>query len=1085
MKKKRWNPVCDSGWKKIFLMMRITLFFLFAGLLQVSASAYSQQTNLRLNAENASISEVLKMIEGQSDFHFLYRSDYFTGMEDVTLDLQDAKLEDVLNKLIVPYGFTYEIDDRTVVIKRAPAGSESGTVQQKREVSGKVVDNSGISLPGVSVVFQGTTVGTVTGVDGKYLLVLPADAKVLEFSFVGMKRQEVEIGSKTTINIVLTEETVKIDEVVAVGYGNTKKRDITGSVASISATEMNKGVYSSPAEMLQGKVAGLSMTRSGDPTESPSITLRGPSTLRSGAAMEPFYVIDGVPGASIDAVAQDDIVNIDIMKDASSTAIYGSRAANGVIIVTTRRAKAGQSYVTYSGLSSFEQVSNRIEMLSAPELRAYLKTVNKVPYSDTGANTNWENEVIRNGVSQNQNISFGGSNDKTLYGASINYMKNEGIIKTSSMDRINARMNIEQKAFNDKVTVGLNLTNSVTNQHAINPNVFANMLKYLPTVGVYNANGTFFENTQNSSYYNPVGLIKNETDDRKITMQLANATLKVNILPELTYNGSASLQSTDRQQNQYSNAASTMHLSANGYAVRNDYTNKSTIFENYLTYARITGKHNYKLLLGHSWQEDKLNDGFQAANSNFISDDLLYNNLSSGSSPEKVSNTDRFGTANIQTLRIVSFYSRFNYQFDNKYLLQATVRRDGSSAFGANHQWATFPSVSLGWRITNESFMKDQKLFNDLKLKASYGISGNSLGFDPSISKLKYGVTGTTYINGVQLQAVGVTQNANPDLKWESTAMTNIGLDFGILDNLITGTIDYYNKQTSDLIWYYPVPTTKYLYPNLWANVGKVSNKGLEVVINASIIKKGNFRWTTSFNISTNANKVVSLSNAQFPTFTRIETAGFGGKGQSGNPSQVIKEGDPIGTFYLRKYAGRNVQGISMFYNAKGDTTKVATVADFVEGGSAQPKFMYGWSNNLTYKNFDFSFFFRGVSGNKILNATLASLNDVNNASNNNIPKFSLGEPATDVNSFYNSTRYLENGSDIRLDNVTLGYTYNLEKVKMKSVRIYLAAKNLFVITKYRGIDPEINLGGIEPGIDNNNFYPKTRSIMIGLNVNF
>ena len=1084
MKKKRWNPLCDSGWKKFFFIMRITVFFLFAGLLHVSASSYSQQTSLRLNARKATVSEVLKMIESQSDFQFLYRSDYFNGMDAVTIDLQDVKLEEILNQLIVPYGFTYEIDDRTVVIKRA-SSSPSIPTEQKREISGKVIDNNGLPLPGVSVVIKGTTVGTITDADGKFVLQSSGDLKVLVFSFVGMKTQEVEAAGKTVFNIALSEETVKIDEVVAVGYGNTKKRDITGSIASISSSEMNKGVYSSPAEMLQGKVAGLSMTRSGDPTGSPSITLRGPSTLRSGAAMEPFYVIDGVPGASIDAVAQDDIVNIDIMKDASSTAIYGSRAANGVIIVTTRRAKAGQSYVTYSGLSSFEKVSNRIEMLSASELRTYLKAVNKVPYDDNGGNTNWENEVIRNGVSQNQNISFGGSNEKTLYGASINYMKNEGIIKTSSMDRLNARMNIEQKAFDGKVTIGLNLTNSVTNQHAIRPEVFANMLKYLPTVSIYKTGTTFFENTQNSNYYNPVALLTNETDNRKITTQLANATLKVNILPELTYNGSASIQSTDMQRNQYSNAASTMHISAGGYAVRSDYTNKSTIIENYMTYARITGKHNYKLLLGHSWQEDKLNDGFQAANSNFISDDLLYNNLSSGSSPEKVSNADRFGTATIQTLRIISFYSRFNYQYDNKYLLQATVRRDGSSAFGSNHQWATFPSVSLGWRITNESFMKDQKLFSDLKLKASYGISGNSLGFDPSISRLKYGVTGTTYINGVQLQAVGVTQNANPDLKWESTAMTNIGLDFGIFNNLITGTIDYYDKQTSDLIWYYPVPTTKYLYPNLWANVGKVSNKGLEIVLNATPIQKGNFKWSTSINLSTNANKIVSLSNAQFPTFKRIETAGFGGKGQSGNPSQVIKEGQPIGTFFLREYAGRNTQGISMFYKANGDTSKVVTVADFVEGGSAQPKLMFGWSNNFTFKDFDFSFFFRGVTGNKILNATLASLNDVNNASNNNIPKFSLGEPATDVNSFYNSTRYLEDGSYIRLDNVTLGYTYNLEKVRMKSVRIYLSAKNLFVITNYKGIDPEISLGGIEPGIDNNNFYPKTRSIMIGLNVNF
>lgn len=960
------------------------------------------------------------------------------------------------------------------------------TAAQQTTITGTITDaNTGELLTGVNIVVEGTLTGTISDVNGKYSLRVTQNNATLVFSFVGYITEKISIGNQTVINVKLKPEVTNIEGVVVVGYGTSKKKDITGSVSSVSSNEMTKGVYSSPAQMLQGKVPGLSMTRSGDPNESPSITLRGPSTLRSGAAMEPFYVIDGVPGASINAVSQDDIVNIDILKDASSTAIYGSRAANGVIIVTTRRAKAGQSYVTYSGLTSVEQVSNSISMLSADELRNYLKAVNKVPFDDNGASTNWKNEVTRTGVSQNHNISFGGGTDQTIYGASLNYMLNDGIIKTSSMDRINARMNIEQKAFNDKVTFGLNLTNSVTNQHVIRPEVFANMLKYLPTVGIYKADGTFFENTQNSNYYNPVALLDNETDDRKITTLLMNGTLKINILSGLTYNGSASIQSTDIKRDQYSNAASTMHLGAHGYAIRSDYTNKSTVLENYLTYEKVINKHNLKLLLGYSWQEDKLNDGFQAANSNFISDDLLYNNLSLGSSPEKVSNADKFGTATIQTLRIISMYSRLNYQYDNKYLLQATLRRDGSSAFGKNQQWATFPSVSLGWRITNESFMKDQKLFSDLKLKASYGVSGNSLGFDPTISRLKYGVTGVTYINGVQLQAVGVTQNENPNLKWESTAMTNLGFDFGILDNVITGTLDYYDKQTSDLIWYYPVPSTKYLYPNLWANVGKVSNKGWELQINASPLRKSNLKWTTSFNISTNVNKIISLSNDQFPTFTRIETGSIGGKGQSGNPTQVIKEGEPIGTFYLRRYAGRNAKGVSMFYKANGDTSKVVTVADFAEAGNAQPKIMFGWNNSFTYKAFDFSFFFRGVAGNKILNGTLASLNDVNNASNNNIPKFSLKEPPTDVNSFYYSDRYLESGSYVRLENVTLGYTQKLEKIKIKSARIYIAASNLFVITNYKGIDPEINLGGIEPGIDNNNFYPKTRSIMIGLNVNF
>jgi TonB-linked SusC/RagA family outer membrane protein len=957
---------------------------------------------------------------------------------------------------------------------------------QQQRVTGRVIDKAKRDpLIGVNVVVQGSTIGAITDADGKYSINLISNDVTLDFTFIGYVKQSIQVKGQTTINVELESDLKFLDEVVVVGYGKSSKRNITGSVSTISEKEMNRGVYSSPAQMLQGKVPGLNITRSGDPTARPSITLRGPSTLRTGEAMEPFYVIDGVPGASIEAVASDDIVSIDVLRDASSTAIYGSRAANGVIMVSTRRAKTGQSYINYNGYMAVENVSNSIDMLSAGELRNYLATVNKVPTNDDGSSTNWQKEVTRTGISHNHNISFGGGSEQTTYGASINYLDNQGIIKTSSLDRLTARINVEQKALNNRVTVGLNLTNAITNKHVVRQEIFANMLKYLPTVGIYNPDGTYFENTQNSNYYNPVALLNNDIDDQKVINQLANATLKIVILPGLTYDANISLQNTEIQRNQYSKQASTMHLGANGYSVRSEFTDKRTLAENYLTFEKIFGQHNLKLLAGYSWQEDKLNDGFQAANSNFISDDLLYNNLSLGSSPDKVSNNDRFGTATIQTLRIVSFYSRLNYQFNNKYLLQATLRRDGSSAFGTNNQWGTFPSASIGWRIINEQFMQSIKFVSELKLRLGYGISGNSLGFDPMISRLKYGVTGVTYINGVQLQAVGVTQNENPDLKWESTAMTNLGLDFGFVDDRITGTIELYNKQTSDLIWYYPVSTTKYLYPNLWANVGKVSNKGIEFQVNVTPVKTSDFQWTSSFNISKNVNKVLSLSNDQFPTFTRIETGIIGGKGQSGNPTQVIKEGEPIGTFFLRKYAGRNNNGVSMFYLANGDTSKVVTVADFVECGSAQPKFMYGWNNTIQYKNIDVSFFFRGVYGNKILNGTLASLNDVNNASNNNIPKFSLGEPATDVNSFYYSDRYLESGSYFRLDNATLGYTLKLNKAGIKSARLYVTGNNLFILTKYKGIDPEISLGGIEPGIDNNNFYPKTRSFMMGVSVNF
>jgi len=959
-------------------------------------------------------------------------------------------------------------------------------VQQNKEISGSLKDNQGLPLQGVSVVVKGTTTGTITDAGGLFRLSVPADSKTLIFSFIGMRSQEIEIGNQLTFNIVMAEESYLVDEVVVVGYGRTAKKDLTGAVTVVEAEEMNKGVYSSPTQMLQGKVPGLNITRSGDPSGSASITLRGPSTLRTGAAMEPFYVIDGVPGASIDAVAPDDIVSINIMRDASSTAIYGSRAANGIILITTRRAKTNESYFTYNGYAAAETVSNRIEMLSAEELRTFLTANSKTPLDEDGSSTNWQDEVMRTGISHNHNFSFGNSSENTRYSASINYLNNQGIIKTSSMDRLTARISVEQQAVNDRVTLGLNLSNTETNQHVIRQELFANMLKYLPTIGIYNPDGTYYQNTQNSNYHNPVAILDNDLDDRKISNLLANMTLKVNILKGLTYDASASYQNTDIKRNVYDKQASTLKIGSNGFALRSEYANRKTLFENYLTYENLFGKHSVKILAGYSWQQDKLNDGFQAANANFVTDDLLYNNLSLGSSPDKVTTQERFGTATIQTLRIISAYSRLNYQFADRYLLQATIRRDGSSAFGENNRWGTFPAVSVGWRITNEPFMQNQKLFSDLKLRIGYGISGNSLGFDPMISKLKYGLTGVTYINGEQVQSIGDTQNEHANLKWESTAMSNIGLDFAFLKGRITGTLEVYDKETKDLIWYYPVKVPPYLYPYLWANVGEISNKGIEFQIDATPVRTNNFQWTTSFNISSNKNEVKSLSNDQFETpEIGIRTAAIGGKGQSGNPTQVIMEGQPLGTFFLRQWAGRDESGVSLFFAANGDKLRVVTVDDFAICGSAQPKFLFGWNNSFAYRKFDLSFFFRGVAGNKILNGTLAGLNDVNYAASNNIPKWSLREPVGDINSFYYSDRFLESGTYARLDNATLGYTIDLSKLRIKSARIYVTGNNVFVLTGYRGVDPEINMGGIEPGIDNNNFYPKTRSFILGLNLNF
>ncbi len=990
--------------------------------------------------------------------------------------------------LVLVFGFVLTVSaESNPQAKKANSLSNTTVAQQQKLITGTVTDEQGNPLPGVNVVAKNTSVGTITDLDGNFELSVPENTEAVVFSFVGMRTQEVSVVDRTDLTIVLEVETLGIEEVVAIGYGTIRKSDLTGAVSVVEEENMNRGVQSSPVEMLQGKVPGLNITTSGDPTQSPSITLRGPSTLRSGAAMEPFYVIDGVPGASIDAVSPDDIVRVDVLKDASSTAIYGSRAANGVIMVTTRRPATGQSYISYSGYGSVETIAKRYDMLSGDELRAYLAEGGQVPQDDDGvSNINWQDEVQRNGIGQNHNLSLGGATENTSYNASVNYFKNDGIIKRTSRERIIGRLSAEQKIFKERLTLGFNLSYANTEDERVPDELYENMLDYLPTQAIYNPDGTFFENLQFSMYQNPVGILHKDFLERTIKNILTNVTLKLEIVEGLAYNASLAYQNASTENRTYHARASAVLPGLNGVAMRDIYSNSFKQFENYLTYDNtFAQKHNLNVLLGYSWQEDTFGNGFRTANSNFVTDDLKWNNMRLGASPEKLSPSDRYGTTTISTLRMISIYSRINYNYDNRYFLQASIRRDGSSAFGTNNRWGTFPSVSAAWRISNENFMQDQGIFSDLKLRAGYGESGNSLGFDPLIARLKYGITGVTYVGGQLIQAVGVTQNANPDLKWETTTVLNIGLDFGFLNNRITGTIEVYDKETRDMINSYPVRTPPYMYPSLLANVGVFSNKGIEFQVDATVIRANKFRWHTSFNIAHNKNEVVSLSNDFFETPERgIYTGGVGGVGQSGDPTQNIMEGRPLGSFFTRKWAGRDAEGVSMFYDAEGVAQYTVTRDDFDFVGSAQPKALYGWGNTLTYGNIDLSFFLRGVYGNDILNTTLAALNYPSGATRFNIPRFTLDEPVNDYNAFFISDRYIESGSYLRLDNLTLGYNFSISNIGIKSIRVYFTGRNLFTITNYRGLDPEINMGGINPGIDTKGIYPQTRSFILGLNVN-
>jgi TonB-dependent starch-binding outer membrane protein SusC len=960
--------------------------------------------------------------------------------------------------------------------------------QSARVLKGVVTDENGVPLAGVSVMVKGSHKAVITDAEGRYSISFNSPEPILQFSYVGYTPQDISAGDQKTLTVALASRGGQMNDVVVTGYGQSTKKSITGAVASISSEDFNVGVISTPGELLEGKVAGINVTKSGDPNEQPVVILRGASTLRTGAAQQPLYVIDGVPDASIDLVAPSDIATIDVLKDASATAIYGARAANGVIMITTRRPKSGQSRLAYNAYVATESVSKRISMLTGDQLRQYL-IKNGSPlvtgnsngdYDDSLANTNWQNQVQQTGISQNHNIYFGGNTGKTVFGASINYFNNQGIMKGTSLQRTTVRASIEHRLFNDRLKLALTLLNSNSTSDQIPSQVFGNMLGFMPTLNVKEAGGSY------STEYpygplNPVALIANNSNQSKAKSFLANARAEVNILPGLKYTLSLTEQTKDTTTNIYENSQSELARGLNGEASSNTTESTKQLAESYFSYDHNFGLHNIKLLGGYSWEQDVLGKGFGVTTQNFSNDQVGANNLAFSNPP---AGTIVLSNSNIGTLRLISYYARVNYSYADKYLLQASIRDDGSSAFGANNHWGYFPAVSGGWRLSKESFLQDAAFLDELKLRVGYGVTGNSLGFDPLISQLQYGITGRFLSDGQLINAIGVTQNANPDLKWESTATTNIGSDFSFWKGILSGTLDYYIKTTSNLIWSYPVSATQYPYPNLTTNIGKISNKGVELMLNATPVKTHNFSWRTTLTAAHNTNKILSLSNSQFNEQS-VNTAFLGGQGQSDNWSQILKVGQPIGTFDIWHYAGKNKNGVSQVLSANGNDTLTPTTADFRVAGNAQPKLLLGWVNTFTYKQFDLNFFFRAVMGNKILNATLAGLNNPSNAHFQNLPTFSLSESFNDFNSYLISDRFLESGSYLRLDNATLGYTLPVRSSSINRLRFYASVNNAFIITKYRGIDPEVTIGGLTPGIDNGNYYPKTRSYLLGVNVIF
>ena len=960
------------------------------------------------------------------------------------------------------------------------------------KVSGTVKDANGEPLIGVSVMEVGTNNGAVTDINGNYTLNVKPGAK-LKLSYIGFTSKTIKASGNS--QIVLDEDNTALNEVVVVGYGTMRRKDVTSSITTVKAEDLNQGVFTDPGQMLQGKVPGLVVSSTADPNGSPTITLRGASTLRTGA-MSPYYVVDGIPGVDISIVSPEDIESIDVLRDATATAIYGSKAANGVIIITTKKGAEEKTNVSYNGYVAFDNILKEYDVCTADDLRQYAKD-NNITLKDGGANTDWQDEVLRTGISHNHNVNISGGNGSTNYMISADLRKREGVIKMTGFDRFNVRSLVSTKTLKDHLTVSLG-ANMMYGKHFGVPSgnegasVLDAMNYYSPTNAIKNADGTWTVGS-GSKNYNPLALMEENKSETvwKRNQFVGKTALELwkGFVWSVNYSWS-NYQSTYSAYNTRNSQLEGIG-NKNGQATRNTYFGREQTFETYLNYDFKVGKSKWGLMGGYSWEEKKNNDGFGLSVEGYYNDDLGWYNMSYAQTILGVQNSVQSGY--LEKVRNISFYGRVNYSFDSRYMLQATIRRDGSSVFGKNNRWGTFPSVSAAWNITEEKFMQNQHIFDNLKLRAGYGISGNAMGFDVYSSYNTYGASGTFVYDGKTYRTYGATKNANPDLKWESTGMLNIGLDFAFLKGRLNGTVEVYHKKTKDLIWSYPVSTTQYIYGMMDANVGEMTNKGIEFTLNAVPVRTKNFMWSTTLNLSHNKNTVDKMQNETFHTTNLTQgdpmVAGVSADGWT----QRIMEGEPIGTFYTYQYAG-TVNGRSEYYvldengNRTGETTNNPSLKDRSITGCAQPKLNAGWNNTLTYKNWSLNAFITGVFGNDVYNSARAHYTAAQMFSDGkNVLKEFLSNPVGDASGSLPSDRYIEKGSYVRLQTLSLSYTFrNCFNDWIQDLTLYGTANNLFTITGYKGLDPEVNMGGIDPGIDYRwSRYPHTRTFMVGVKINF
>jgi TonB-dependent starch-binding outer membrane protein SusC len=937
------------------------------------------------------------------------------------------------------------------------------------------LDNKGI--PGVSIVIKGTQTGCISDINGDYALNAPTGA-TLVFSMVGYEKQEITVTEVASMNVNMKTSVTSLDEVVVIGYGKTTKKEVTGAIATVKEDGFNRGTFTSPIGLLQGKVAGLNIVKpdGGDPQAGYEIILRGTNTLTSGQG--PLIIIDGVAGADMKNISPEEVESMDVLKDGSAAAIYGTRGSNGVVIITTKRARSGQSKVEYSGQFAAQVAPRSVRNLTAAEFTSAIeqyapdKAVNIFD-----GNVDWFKEVTRSTpFSQQHNLAISGGNETFSHRTTFFVDLAEGLLKNNQSDKFLVKTNINQKALGNLLTLDYNLSYGMRKYNPANYDIFYQAFIRNPTSPVYDPDNSAYGGytyLDGANYYNPVAMLNERIHDGKSNDANGNVRATLKFTKSLNWANFFSYSISDWEENSYMTQYYPSRIGSGGVAEIDNGRSSDAQYESTLNYSAQIEKHGFQSLAGYSYQKIQSNDSYMI-NSGFDFDNYGVNNMGAGSA--LVNGTAEMGSFKSQS-QLISFFGRVMYNFDERFLASASLRREGSSRFGTNNKWGWFPSASIGWRINREGFIKNVNWINDLKIRAGYGVTGNQ-EFEnyKSLSLMKR--AGSFYYNGQWINTYQPKTNPNPNLRWEKKQELNAGLDFAFLQNRISGAIEYYYRWSTDLLYTYSVSVPPYLTNELFTNVGTVSNQGLEFTFNAVPVKQNNFVWNTTFTFSKNENKLVKFSNAEF-TSTSMDIGWLGGSFPLN--CQRLEEGKPIGTFFGPVWLGVDESGHDKFKNQ--DPVGHVSPEKWEAIGNANPKCMISWSNTISYAALDLNFSLRSQIGGKVLNMYRLYYENWQSIGQNIV--YSQLENPEFIGTAQYSSKYVEDATFLKLDNIALGYNFKEISKYISKLRLFASAQNVFCLTKYKGLDPEVSMSGLTPGIEYLYYYPKTTVVTMGINVSF